>query len=400
MKQRWRSRWAAAGAMMVVGGLAALAWSQAAVPKPAPVVVAPAPSSSAPATPRPVSAGPAPAAPLRLPAGYVVHVFAGGVAGARDLVFSPGGTLLVSQPAAATVVALPDRDGNGVADEVRLVLRGGSNPHGLAFHNGYLYVAEAQRVVRYRWDEAKLQATLDRVLFDLPANANHNKRTIIFAPDGRMFVSVGSTCNVCHEKDARSATIMVSDGEGRNSRVYATGLRNAPFMAPHPTTGDLWATEMGRDNLGDNIPPDEINIVREGQNYGWPLCYGACVQDRNFDRGANTCGTTQVPLFAIPAHSAPLGLAFIPQRTWSVDWDGDLLVAYHGSWNRSVPDGYKVVRLNIDGSAVTGAEDFMTGFTRGREVAGRPVDVAFDVHSGLFVSDDKAGLVYIVQKSP
>jgi glucose/arabinose dehydrogenase len=196
---------------------------------------------------------------------------------------------------------------------------------------------------------------------------------------------------------------MVSDAEGNNPHTFASGLRNAPFLALHPTTGAVWATEMGRDNLGDNVPPDEINILREGKNYGWPICYGSKVYDTNFNSNTyvgDPCADTIAPIFPVPAHNAPLGLTFIKSDQFPAAQQDDLLVAYHGSWNRSVPDGYKIVRLSVRGGTVVGSDDFMTGFISGRTVAARPVDVTFDVAGNLYVSDDKTGVIYIVQKQP
>jgi glucose/arabinose dehydrogenase len=354
------------------------------------------------ATPTALSVGRAPDAPLVAP-GFAIHVFADHLGTARDLEFSPGGTLLVSDPNAGTVVALPDRNHDGTADEAKVVLRAGDNPHGLAFHDGQLFVAQTSRVARYRWDEQTLTATFDRELFKLPSpNADHNKRTITFAPDGRMFVSVGSTCNVCTESDNRSATIMVANADGANPRIFASGLRNAPFMAINPTTQQLWSTEMGRDNLGDNTPPDEIDIIRDGKNYGWPICYGDRIHDTSFDRRqyfANPCASTEAPTYKVPAHNAPLGLAFINSTQFAKDQQGSLLVAYHGSWNRSVPDGYKVVRLSVSSNTITGSTDFITGFITGRTASARPVDLIFDPAGNLYLSDDKAGAVYIIQQA-
>jgi glucose/arabinose dehydrogenase len=360
-------------------------------------------SPSASAEPTAISIGRAPDMALTLPAGYVVHVFADSQGRARDLEFSPGGTLLVSNPGANTVTALPDKNRDGAADEAKVVVRGGQGTHGLAFYQGKLFVAEVGRVSRYAWNESNLTATFEKELFKLPTpGGNHGNRTLTFGPDGKLYVSVGSTCNVCDEADERYATVLVSDSEGRNPRIFADGLRNAPFLAINPTSNEVWATEMGRDNLGDNIPPDEMVIVREGKNYGWPICYGNRVHDTNYDRktyAADPCRGTEPPIYEVPAHNAPLGLAFINSKQFADNQQGDLLVAYHGSWNRTVPDGYKVVRLSVDGDKVTGSSDFITGFISGRTAAGRPVDVIFDASGNLFVSDDRAGAVYIVQKA-
>lgn len=345
-----------------------------------------------------ISKGDQPKTDFQLADGFRARVFAQGLGLARDLQFSPGGTLLVSDPAGGRVYALPDKNNDGVADEKMTVISGLNRGHGLAFYNNQLFVAEVDQVARYNWDEQNLTAKLDKVLFDLPKNSNHNNRTLLFDQSGNLYISVGSTCNVCNEADPRSATVMISNANGDNPRTFAKGLRNAPFMAINPTSDEIWSTEMGRDNLGDNIPPDEIDIIKQGQDYGWPRCYGARIHDTNFDKSStDPCGNTTLPIFEVPAHSAPLGLTFINSRQFPADWQGDLLVAYHGSWNRSVPDGYKVVRLNVEGNKITGAQDFMTGFINGRIVSARPVDVTFDKSGNLYLSDDRASSVYIIQ---
>lgn len=350
-----------------------------------------------------ISAGGIPNIPFKLAPEFVIHTFASNLGAPRDLQFSPDGTLLVSNPFTGEVIALPDKNQDNVADENKVIIKEENIPHGLAFYQGKLYVAEATQVVRFNWDEASLTATKDKVLFNLPQNNNHNRRTIVFDKNGKMFVSVGSTCNVCNESSALSATILISDADGNNPKVYAKGLRNAPFLAFNPQTEDLWVTEMGRDNLGDNLPPDEINIIKQDKDYGWPNCYGSKLVDTNFNPQAQ-CQNTQPPIYEIPAHSAPLGLTFIQSTQFPPDWQGDLLVSYHGSWNRSTPIGYKVVHLKVSDNIITQSEDFLTGFLPSsvvngpNDALGRPVDLTFDNKGNLYLSDDKAGKVYIVQK--
>ncbi len=349
-----------------------------------------------------ISSGEIPNIPFKLPSGFVIHIFAKGLGSTRDLQFSPGGTLLVSSPTSGIVYALPDKNGDGVAEDKKVIISGENHPHGLAFFKDKLYVADVNQVVRYSWDETSLTAKKDKVLFSLPENSDHNNRTITFDSLGKMYVSVGSTCNVCNEKSAFSATILISDAEGSTPKVFAKGLRNAPFIQFNPSTQQLWGTEMGRDYLGDNLPPDEINIIKEGRDYGWPNCYGNKTPDTNFNQNAS-CASTEPPIFEIPAHSAPLGLTFVNSSQFPADFKGDLLVALHGSWNRSTPIGYRVVHLKVSGNIITNSEDFLTGFispsaAQGSEAQGRPVDLTFDSLGNLYLSDDKAGNVYIIQK--
>lgn len=234
---------------------------------------------------------------------------------------------------------------------------------------------------------------------DLPAGGNHFSRSIGFGPDGKLYVSIGSSCNVCIEKDPRRAKIYVSNPDGTDVRQFASGLRNSVFFTWHPKTREMWATDMGRDLLGDNIPPEEVNILRDGGFYGWPYCYGANVNDRSFDSSDTAqkkCAESIPPHITFQAHSAPLGLTFIPD-SWPKAYRGDVLVSYHGSWNRSEPTGYKIVRFDLDSAFQNTQEsDFLTGFLQGGGAIGRPVDVLFDAKGILYISDDKSGVIYRV----
>lgn len=348
-----------------------------------------------------VSKGEAPLIPFKLPEGYVVHVFAKGLSTPRDLQFTPQGTLLVSDPSNNRILALPDQNHDGKADKEMTIISNIPQAHGLAFYNGTLFVAGVTGVYRYHWDESGLSATLEKKLFDLPANSNHNNRTLTFDPTGNLYISLGSTCNVCSQSPRIGGSVLLSNSNGDNLDVYATGLRNAAFIAINPKTHEVWGTEMGRDYLGDDTPPDEINIIKKGSNYGWPNCYGNKIPDRSFD-GSENCTDTVSPVFQLPAHTAPLGLAFISSPQFPASWQSDLLVALHGSWNRSTAVGYKIVHLKLNGNTVVSSEDFMTGFNPGDtkdDSLGRPVDMVFDNTGNLYISDDKAGEVYIVQNT-
>lgn len=348
------------------------------------------------------SKGEIPHIPFHLSSGFTIHVFASGLGNPRDLQFTPGGTLLVSNPNTNQVIALRDKNHDGVADTSKVIINGENHVHGLAFYNNKLYIADVDKVVRYNWDENSLQATLDKVLFSLPPNNDHNNRTITFNQSGQLFVSVGSTCNVCRETPQQGGSVWVSDADGNNPQVFATGLRNAAFIAINPKTGELWGTEMGRDYLGDNTPPDEINIITQGKNYGWPNCYGDKIHDTNFDKSLiDPCTNTQSPIYQIAAHAAPLGITFINSSQFPSGWQGDLLVAYHGDWNRSTPVGFKIVHMKVNGNIISGEEDFLTGFLQSNNAndsLGRPVDITFDTQGNLYASDDKAGNIYIIQK--
>ena len=341
---------------------------------------------------------------LKLDKEFQIGVFAKDLGKVRDIAFSPGGVLIASVPESGKIIMLPDRNKDGIADEVNTIASRLERPHGVAFFNNYLYIAEETRVSRYYWTDQKLiggVARLEKKLFNLPKGGNHTSRTITFDKSGTMYVSIGSSCDVCIEKHPFLASVIISDFEGKTPQIYAKGLRNSPFITINPDTQELWGTEMGRDFLGDNLPPDEINIIQNNKNYGWPLCYGEKVHDTKFDKNIYTddpCYNTIPPIFQIPAHSAPLGLQFIKSDQFPKSWQEDLLVSYHGSWNRSSPIGYKVVRLDVEGNKIVKEEDFLTGFLQNGGAAGRPVDLEFNNNGDLFLSDDKSGSIYIISK--
>ena len=389
--------------------------------------------------------------PLTLPQGFVISIFARDVGPARAMGADPRGTLLVSVPAEGKIKALVDEDRDGTSEKTVIVASGLNRPHGFAVYCHRLdndlsedkelcrlLVAEEHRIsmttieredfqdlVGSAGDETYIDGTAFETLIDLPAGGRHTTRTIAFRGEklpfeevpgttGTLFVSVGSACDVCWEEDKRRGAILAVDLDFTRGpkeanmvvgeqRIFASGLRNAVFMAFHPRTNKLWVTEMGRDNLGDAVPPDEINIVEAGKFYGWPICYGKNVLDTDFDKNIyirHPCqepGDTQSHI-DIPAHSAPLGLAFVPETGWPAGYAGDLLVAYHGSWNRSQPTGYKIVRYKLDPDGVyEGEEDFISGWLASDYRAlGRPVDIFMGRDGVTYISDDKANVVYRV----
>lgn len=343
--------------------------------------------------------GESPNISLSIPEGLQIGVFAKDLGNPRVLQFSPNGTLIASLMKQGEVVALPDKDKNGVA-ETKILLRNLKRPHGLAFYDKKLFVAEENRVVRYNFDENSLTVTFDKELFALPSGGRHYTRSMVFDRNGNLYLSLGSTCDVCVETKDFIATVIVSDVNGKTPRVFSRGLRNAVYLTLNPQSGKVWATEMGRDFLGDNIPPDEVNILEENGDFGWPYCYGNKVWDNNFGQKNQTfCNSTVSPFYQIPAHSAPLGLAFIDSFQLPDDWQGDLLVSYHGSWNRSIPTGYKIVRISTKG--IPQEHDFITGFLdKDGKTLGRPAGLAFDKEGSLYIADDSSGAVYKLIKTP
>ncbi len=339
---------------------------------------------------------------LKAPPGFHIAVFAEDIDGARMMAFTPGGVLLVSESGEGKVVALPDPKHTGKAERTVTVLEGLNEPHGLAFYEGKLYVAENDRVRSYDWDEANLRATNPKMLTTLPTGGGHSTRSILFH-DGKMYVSAGSSCNVCVEKDPRRATVMEFNPDGSGQKIFAKGLRNAVGLAVNPKTNTVWVTVNGRDWLGDNLPPETIyDLGKDGGDGGWPYCYGDRVPDVNFTGpGDNRCQSVLEPKVQMQAHSAPLGLAFYEGTQFPAEYQNNIFVAFHGSWNRSVPTGYKVVRVKLDekGQPIGGAQDFITGWLAPGETAkgrwmGRPVGIVFGGDGSMYVTDDAAGVVY------
>lgn len=346
-----------------------------------------------------------PSFPLSLDDNIQIGIFAQNVGGARVMIFDENGVLLVSAPNDGEIIAIPDADDNLRGDLTKTIASKLSRPHGLAFFKEggktYLYVAETNAVRRFEYNADALMLSNPQKILDLPSGGGHFTRTIGFGPDNKLYISIGSSCNVCREEDNRRATIMQANPDGSDAKIYARGLRNSVFFAWHPQTKELWATDMGRDLLGDDIPPDEINIISADANYGWPICFGKNIHDGNFDKNIyirNPCMEPfeKASLIDLQAHSAPLGLAFIPQ-SWPQELAGDLLVAYHGSWNRSIPTGYKVVRFEMENSRPRNetAIDFISGWLTGAQSISRPVDLKFDSKGRLFISDDKGGMIYV-----
>ena len=342
---------------------------------------------------------------LTVPPGFAIDVFADKVGSVRFMAIDPAGTLLVSEPSAGRVLALPDKNGDGKADSVQTVVTGLDQPHGLAFHDGVLYIAETSRVQRFAYDPATMKATQPALLARLPSGGGHWTRTVVFGPDGRMYVSVGSSCNVCRESDKRRAAILRFNADGSGEQLFSTGLRNAVGLAIHPATGALWATVNERDWRGDDLPPDYVTEVREGSVHGWPDCVtvrGRPQADTSFAKGA-ACDKVAPPSVEIQAHSAPIGLVFYTGTQFPEEYRGSLFVAYRGSWNRTLPTGYKIVRIRFRDGQPTGSplvEDFATGWLEGTSAWGRPVDLVVGRDGALYLSDQGSGRIYRITHRP
>jgi glucose/arabinose dehydrogenase len=335
---------------------------------------------------------------LRAPQGLSVDYFAKNLGGVRLMVLGPDGAVYATRPGAGEVVRLADTNNDGVADDIVPVLTGLDEPHGLAFFRNQLWVANTGQLVRFALGSDGRPRGTSTVVTGYPGNNGHSTRTVIVGPDSMLYVSVGSRCNICEGDVPNRAVVLQVDPTTGVARSYSIGLRNAVGLAVNPATKEIWATTHERDNLGDDIPPEEIDILRDGADYGWPYCWG---NRRNNPEYPNAkCDKTVPPALQMQAHSAPLDITFLKGATQlRSEYQGDALVAFHGSWNRSVPTGAKVVRVRIKDGKPVGYEDFVTGWqTASGSRWGRPAGLLVLGDGSVLVSDDNGGAIFRVHK--
>ncbi len=330
---------------------------------------------------------------LYVPRGFTVNLFVEGLNGVRYLALGPGGAVYASLPGAGQIVRLVDANGDGVADAPAQAVLGGLNaPFGIAFRGDTMYFAEQTAVKRL--DPG---ATTPLTLVSGLPSGGHGTRTLVIGPDNFMYVAAGSSCNVCVELvgDSMRAAVTRFNLDGSGGRIFARGLRNSVGLAFHPTTGELWANNNDRDNLGDNVPPEHLNILKNGKWYGWPQCY--LPNQPNPEFSGAVCSGVEPPALTVQAHSAPLGLAFYRGARFPADYIGDAFMTYHGSWNRSVPTGAKVVRVHVQNGRPVSVEDFVTGWQLADGSRwGRPVGLLVMPDGALLVSDDTGDRIWRV----
>jgi glucose/arabinose dehydrogenase len=356
-----------------------------------------------PTTPPPAPQGPpAPPTPVQLtvPAGFTASVFASDVTGARLMAVSPDGVLFVARQPKGDVVALPDRDKDGKADKMEIIASGLTRPHSLAFNKGWLYIATNPAVMRVKYANGKVEGTPEKFV-DLPVSTTpHWTRTIGFDKSGKLYVAIGSSCNLCEDEDPRRATIMVYNADGSGGRPFARGLRNAIGFDWDPKTGALWADDMGEDKHGEEKPADEINRVEDGKHYGWPYLIDDNRPNTKLEnpKGSLKPADAVPPAFALEPHSSPIDLRFYTGKQFPAAYRGAMFVALHGSsaTARKEKIGYKVVRVVFNGGKPTGVEDFATGWLKEGQVLGRPAGLITGADGAFYISDDGKGFVYRV----
>lgn len=368
---------------------------------------------------------------ISLPAGFAIRVFAAGLTSPRLMSVGPDGWLYVALFSTGEIARLPDRDNNGLADGVEIVASGLNLPHNLEWFNGWMYAAENGRIERLSdQDGDGIYETRQLVTDNIPGQGGHASRTLHFGPDGKLYVSAGSSCNVCEETDPRRAAILrfnpdgsipqdnpfAGDPDPRKRPLWAWGLRNSVDFLWTPG-GALWASTMGSDLLGDNVPPEVIlDAIAKGQWYGWPYCYNpkvglnVPVQPQAPDTrqplpAGLDCSQAAPALLTAPAHSAPIGMSGAAKSGFPAGYQDDVFVAYHGSWNSSDPANYrdcKVERVIVENGAVVGSETFANGWRAADKLCGdaatwgRPAGITFGGDGAMYISDDKSGRIYRV----
>ncbi len=317
---------------------------------------------------------------LNLPEGFEIKVYARGVDGARSMAMGDKGTLFVGTRNENTVYAIQDTDGDYVADNV-MVLDTMEVPNGVAMRNGDLYVAQVGSLWKYPAIEDNLKDAPKKELVydDYPTEFHHGWKYIAFGPDDKLYVPVGAPCNICNptDEDERFATITRMDPDGSNREIYAKGVRNTVGFTWHPESGDMWFTDNGRDMLGDDIPPCELNHITEvGQHFGYPFCHGGVVKDPEFG-DQRPCSDFVDPAFQFGAHTAPLAVKFYTGTMFPKEYQGQAFVAQHGSWNRSKKVGYRIMMVDVTNGQAKEGMPFIDGWLNEetQEASGRPVDI-------------------------
>ncbi len=337
---------------------------------------------------------------LKVPIGFRVEKFAENLGKPRILAVSPEGHIYVTDREAGIVMLLKDSNGDGKSDNKQTVANL-PQAHGLAIHNGKLYIATVREVYVANINADGTLTPPSKIIDNLPDGGQHPNRTLAVGPDNLLYISVGSTCNACTEPNPMNATLVQANLDGSNLRVFAKGLRNTIGFGWHPVTGELWGMDHGIDWLGDDDPKEELNLITRDAHYGWPYIYG----EGKYNPGDRPPGDTtyqqylqlsRLPQLTYQAHAAPMQMAFYTGNQFPAPYNNSAFVAMRGSWNRSQPVGYKVVRIHFENNRPVRFEDFLTGFlaNNNRSHFGRLVGVAVHADGSLLVSDDTNGIIY------
>jgi glucose/arabinose dehydrogenase len=347
---------------------------------------------------------------IKMAPGFHIEVYASGVTNARQMVLGSKGTLFVgtrNPPDGNVVYAIVDKNNDQKADQVLTIAKGLNEPNGVAFRDGALYVGEIHRIIRFDGIEDRLASPGQPVVVNdkLPADRHHGQKFIGFGPDGLLYVPVGAPCNVCERDNPQYATILRMKPDGSGLEAFAHGVRNTVGFDWHPRTRELWFTDNGRDNMGDDVPRDELNTApKAGMHFGFPYCHQGDVADPELG-AKRPCSEFQPPARQLDAHVAAIGMTFYTGTMFPEEYRNQIIIAEHGSWNRSVPQGYRLSLVKLEGNKVVSYTRFAEGWLRGLKPApaggamvgdvwGRPADVLVMPDGALLVSDDRAGVIY------
>lgn len=340
---------------------------------------------------------------ISLPVGFQIKEYAR-VPNARSMVISPSGVVYVGTRSKGDVYAVLDLNKDGIGDKVYKIDDGLRMPNGVAFKDGDLYVAEVSRILKYVDIEQHLGSPPDpEVVYDkYPTEGHHGWKYIAFGPDGKLYVPVGAPCNVCDEDNEIYASITRIDVSNPKPEVIARGVRNSVGFDWDPETGDLWFTDNGRDMMGDDIPPCELNhLSKTGEHFGFPYCHGGDIPDPKYGK-EHPCSEFIIPAWRFTAHVAPLGMKFYTGKMFPTKYKNAVFVAQHGSWNRSVKSGYKVMVGFKEGNEITSMKEFAKGWLNDatQQAWGRPVALLQMADGSLLLSDDYAGVIYRITYTP
>ncbi|MDJ1469546.1 PQQ-dependent sugar dehydrogenase [Cytophagaceae bacterium NT2B1] len=344
-------------------------------------------------------------AQLKVPANFTVSKFAENLGKPRMLAVGSDGQVYFTDRDAGTVTLLRDTNSDGKSDQSQVVANK-PNMHGITIHNNQMYLVTVHEVFSAAINNDGTLGTLKMLISDLPDAGQHPNRTIAFGPDGKMYITVGSTCNACAEPNAENATILQANADGSNRKIFASGLRNTIGFGWHPQTQKMYGMDHGIDWLGDREQQEEVNLLEQGKFYGWPYIYGdgkfnpqPPPEDSTYEQ---YLAKTTLPLLQYEAHSAPLAMVFYTGSQFPSEYQTDAFVAMRGSWNRRDPVGYKVVRLHFENGQPTRFEDFLTGFLINNNTShfGRLAGLTVHTDGSLLVSDDTNGVIYRVSYTP
>ena len=337
---------------------------------------------------------------IKLPPGFRIHVYAVNLPGARSMALGAQGTLFVGTRRTGRVYAVVDRNRDHRADEIITLAKDLYMPNGVAFRDGALYVAEVDRVHRFDNIEANLRNPRSKLIHgSLPKDGHHGWKFIRFGPDGWLYVPVGAPCNICDRGDPYAAILRMKP-DGENLEVFARGVRNTVGFDWHPETKELWFTDNGRDWMGDDTPPDELNRApTKGLHFGYPFCHGGDIPDPKFG-ALKPCSTFRPPAQKLGPHVAALGMRFYTGRMFPEEYRNQIFIAEHGSWNRSAKVGYRITIVRLEGNRAVSYEPFAEGWLQGQSAWGRPVDLLVMPDGSMLVSDDRAGVIYRMTYEP